>query len=771
MRLWRVGFLLFALVATPHHAMSRGNAAIVDTDISTRINDAVEGEMVHKQIPAIAVALVNRDGPVWTGTWELSDDHGVRTVSSTTRFRIGTASSLFTAIAVLQQVEAGRLDLDAPVQQYLPGFRPRSNCDGQPISLRHLLTHSSGLVREAPVGSYWDQSHPSVEQIVASLNSTDLTFCPGTETKFSNAGIAVVAMALEVASGQPYEAYLLHNLFEPLAMDQTTFDGDHNGNLTSAVLQSLDWERLPTTVSGTANVPARGIVTSIRDISRFAQALLGEMPGVRPETLTRAIACNKPRCNGSSVLGFAVTERRGQTRTGLRGSTYGYGAELQLYPAENLAVVALGSSHEVPTTARLGDYMADLAFDHAQSGEFARTRPMAGPTGAPGYYRSASGDLAIIRLIEGRLWLESPDLNGELRRHAGHWAVDDTNNFNTGVELQAKALRLGKVDYRRLPVSPEPPAPPPEMSALIGDYGWDHDYFRIYERDGKLYARSNWVKHDRLRRRAAGLWEFSERRSDFWAERLQFDFAPAGLASALRLNGLVFPRRHFGEEANQRLKALFNANPDAVAPNRRASPPASLLVARRATDLVPLDKLAGNIHLDVRYATTANFLGVPVYDRAAAYLQLPAASALRRVAARLERQGYGLVIHDAYRPWSVTKIFWDATPTEGKAFVADPAQGSRHNRGSAVDLSLYDLKSGKTVEMPGLYDEMSSRSYSNFIGGTSRERWLRDMLRDAMQAERFAVLLNEWWHFDHVDWADYPVGNQSFGELEAMARQ
>ncbi len=131
-----------------------------------------------------------------------------------------------------------------------------------------------------------------------------------------------------------------------------------------------------------------------------------------------------------------------------------------------------------------------------------------------------------------------------------------------------------------------------------------------------------------------------------------------------------------------------------------ATPPAENRTFRQP-DLVELAPLDPAIHLDIRYATPKDFLGVPVYTQARAFLQRPAAEALVRVLQKLKPFGYGLLIHDGYRPWYVTKIFWDATPPEGKVFVADPSQGSRHNRGCAADLTLYDLKTGQPIEMTG----------------------------------------------------------------------
>jgi D-alanyl-D-alanine dipeptidase len=189
----------------------------------------------------------------------------------------------------------------------------------------------------------------------------------------------------------------------------------------------------------------------------------------------------------------------------------------------------------------------------------------------------------------------------------------------------------------------------------------------------------------------------------------------------------------------------------------------------RAPDLVELTALDPSIKLDIRYATTHNFLGTSLYSQARAFMQRPAAEAVVRVQRALAKEGYGLLVHDAYRPWYVTKIFWDATPADKHNFVANPATGSRHNRGCAVDLTLYDLKAGHAVEMPSLYDEMSERAYPNYGGGSNAQRALRDLLRKHMEAEGFTVYEYEWWHFDYRDWKSYAIQNARFEDI-ASAR-
>jgi len=185
----------------------------------------------------------------------------------------------------------------------------------------------------------------------------------------------------------------------------------------------------------------------------------------------------------------------------------------------------------------------------------------------------------------------------------------------------------------------------------------------------------------------------------------------------------------------------------------------------RDSDLVELIKLDSTFKLDIRYATTNNFVGKPVYKEARAFLQRPAAEALVEVNKEFQKMGYKLLIFDGYRPWRITKLFWDVTPKDKKKFVANPKNGSRHNRGCAIDLSLYNIATGKEVQMTGAYDEMSKRSYPNYTGGTEAQRHMRDLLRSKMEAHGFKVYEYEWWHFDYKDWHKYRIEDIPFKDI------
>jgi D-alanyl-D-alanine dipeptidase len=183
------------------------------------------------------------------------------------------------------------------------------------------------------------------------------------------------------------------------------------------------------------------------------------------------------------------------------------------------------------------------------------------------------------------------------------------------------------------------------------------------------------------------------------------------------------------------------------------------------TDLVEVVTLDPSLRLDVRYAGSDNFLRAPIYPEARVFLQRPAAEAVVRVNRALQAQGYGLLLFDGYRPWYVTWMFWEATPVEKRIFVADPATGSRHNRGCAIDLTLFDRKTGLEVPMPSGYDEFSERAHPKYAGGTAEQRAARDLLRTAMEAEGFTVNDDEWWHYDCRDWQKYRIGNVYFKDL------
>jgi D-alanyl-D-alanine dipeptidase len=317
----------------------------------------------------------------------------------------------------------------------------------------------------------------------------------------------------------------------------------------------------------------------------------------------------------------------------------------------------------------------------------------------------------------------------------------------------------------QLATTPKPAAAPAKWRPLIGEYVHEGETVIILESDGRLCALFN--RHDLvpLREVTSDSFEFDNSTSR-QGEHILFSRDARGRVIQVALGKLLYKRKPLGpEEGAAQLKVQpLRPVPTLIKEALTAQPP-NETGDFLPTDLVELTKLDPTIKLDIRYATTNNLFDTVFYSQARAFLQRPAAEAVVRVNQKLKASGYGLLVHDGYRPWYVTKVFWDATPDDKKLFVADPSKGSRHNRGCAVDLSLYDLKTGKPIEMVSTYDETTDRAYPNYPGGTSLQRWHRDFLRAAMEAEGFTVYEAEWWHFDYKDWQRYRIGNVRFEQI------
>jgi D-alanyl-D-alanine dipeptidase len=321
------------------------------------------------------------------------------------------------------------------------------------------------------------------------------------------------------------------------------------------------------------------------------------------------------------------------------------------------------------------------------------------------------------------------------------------------------------VDPATTPAIPKPLPAPARWKPLIGEYVLDKDTVIILQSDGKLCALFKRTELASMRELATDSFEFLAS-SSHHGERVVFSRDSQRRVTQVAIGTVLYKRKPLGPEegANQLKVQPLRPVPMLLAEARKAEPP-NETGDFLPTDLVEIRKLDPTIKLEIRYATTDNLFGTVFYSQARAFLQRAPAEALVRINRKLKESGYGLLVHDGYRPWYVTKVFWDATPDDKKLFVADPSKGSRHNRGCAVDLTLYDLKTGKPVQMVSTYDETTDRAYPNYPGGTSLERWHRDLLRAAMESDGFTVYEAEWWHFDYKDWQRYHIGNVAFEQI------
>jgi CubicO group peptidase (beta-lactamase class C family)/D-alanyl-D-alanine dipeptidase len=744
------------------------------------VEKLAEQELKSKNLPAISIALVDDQTIVWAKGFGFADPAKKIPATAETAYRVGSVSKLFTDLAVMQLVEVGKLDLDAPVTKYLPDFKPKGQGD-KAITLRHLMTHCAGLVREPPVGNYFDPVNLSLEKMVASLNDTEVVYPPEAKIKYSNAGVAVVGYVLQKTQNEPFAKYVKRSVLEPLGMTNSAFEPEEQlkKNLAKSIMWTLHGREFPAPTFELGMAPAGCMDSTAIDLAKFIRMMAADGKGPNGQILKRESLEEmwKPqftREKSGVGLGFFISERGGRRHVGHDGGMYGFATELGYLPDEKLgAVVAISCDCANPVAEHIADFALE-AMAAARNG-----KPL------PALLTTKPVDEALINRMTGAWGVENTDRNiyiwpaagrlfllpsrggnrVELRQVGDELIADDRLGFGTRIKFDGETPVIGGTKWGRKDDSALPPAPPDKWKGLIGEYGEDHNILTILEWNGRLTALIEWFFIYPLKEISENVYQFPNF-GFYHDEKLVFERDAGGRSTKVIAASVHFVRRRIDGEDGKTFQIKPVRQLEGIRKEALAGSPPNEAGDFRKPDLVDLETVSPTIKLDIRYATNNNFLGTPFYTTARAFMQQPAAEALGHAHKKLAERGYGLLIHDAYRPWYVTKMFWEATPEKWHNFVADPLKGSRHNRGCAVDLTLYDLKTGKPIEMVGGYDEFSDRSYPDYFGGTSRQRWHRDLLRRSMEAEGFTVYEAEWWHFDYKDWRSYPILNKRFEDLK-----
>lgn len=778
-RMLEVTLALAVVVATHASAWAQSeNVAAPEAyrEAVAKLRTYINDELTQKNIPALSIAVVDDQGIVWAQGFGFADREKKHPATAQTIYRVGSVSKLLSDMALVQLIEQGKLQLDDDIATVVPNFRP-NNPFGKPITLRQLMNHQSGLVRESPVGNYFDASAPSLAQTVESLNATTLVHPPGSRTKYSNAAVAVVGYVVEAVTKKSFAEYIRTELLGPLQMNSSSYLATDwtRERMAAADMWSYDGRRFLAPDLTMGALPAGNLYSTVIDLSHFMQAIFndGQYDGqqiISGELLNEMLGTPGPdKKQRSFGIGFAVGDFDGSPTFEHGGAIYGFATQFRGIKSKKIGVIAVASldvangcvNHVADHVLRSflavkeGQPLPDLQVSNSVERETAKR--------LSGLYSDGKTHCRLIELA-GRLILQHGPIDREVRRLADRFVLDSVLDGVHEIELTDSSIRMGKNEWKRID-DPAPNEPPERWLGLIGEYGWDHNTLFIYEDQGQLWALIEWVFRYPLREESGDVFAFPDY-GLYQYEKLIFSRDADGKATQVVAAEVNFPRRNadLDSATTYRIRPLMPA--ERLQDIALAADPPEEARDFRPVDLVDVSTLDPEIRLDIRYATTNNFMGTVFYQQPKAFLQRPAAEALLAAHRRVELLGYGLLIHDAYRPWYVTKMFWEATPPEMRHFVANPDRGSRHNRGCAVDLTLYDLKTGEVVPMVSGYDEFSERAYPMYVGGTARQRWHRELLRDAMESEGFDVYEFEWWHFDFRGWENYPILNKRFEELE-----
>lgn len=779
------------------HAQSRLGPRPDYAPVAAALEQLIQNERANKGIPAVSIALVDDQEIVWATGFGWARVKDSVPADAETVYRAGSVSKVITDLAVMRLVEAGLVALDTPVVRYLPGFAPLNpawatgdSLLGRGITLRHLMSHYSGLVREPAVGSYFDLSAPTIAATVASLNLAPLIYAPGARYKYSNAGLAVVGAVIEHVTGESFVQHVQRAVLQPLRMEHSAFTRTPGvaARLAVAEMWTLDGRHSPAPAIEFGIAPAVSLYASVTDLARVLITAFGAAPhdtaapgGGAPgaDALLRRESVEQmwtpqfyPTVSGTGVgLGFFISRLDGRRRVSHDGAVYGFGTLLTALPDDRLGVIVTTTLDGSSSTAERIAAFALRAMRAARAGgelpTYAPTRPLAPGTAArlAGRYVLGRRDVELRRRGEQLLYVPSPGAT-PLTVHArggDTLVIDDPRDSGLRLLPFENTLILSNDTLYRVPDA-QPDTAPSRLVPLLGEYGWDHNTMYVYEDHGRLFVLIQWFFSYALTPVDDTTYTFPLM-SLYPGERVVFRHDRDATVTGAVAGNVFFPRRKVGPAEGGQLRLRPTQPVERLLRAAQREQPPVDTAARRGPDLVDLATLDPTLRFDIRYATTNNFLGTKFYSQPRAFMQRPAAAALVRAHRALRAEGLGLLIHDAYRPWYVTKTFWDATPLESRWLVADPTRGSRHNRGCAIDLTLYDLKTGQVIAMVGTYDEATPRSLPDYPGGTTLQRWHRELLRTTMEAQGFVINSEEWWHFDYPEWRSYPIMNKSFEEL------
>lgn len=307
---------------------------------------------------------------------------------------------------------------------------------------------------------------------------------------------------------------------------------------------------------------------------------------------------------------------------------------------------------------------------------------------------------------------------------------------------------------------------PKDIKYILGLYYGNGENILIRENLGRLELLYRFAKDD-ITFNKANIYPLTKEHFDAYImheagpmshseTKVRFERDPDGYGIACRVGGHTYTRYFLGSTIGERadvfkLPALTSEQWAKLRDGARKSKIPSKLEMGEAADLVDVSSING-VKVRSVYGSTENCFSASLYKDSKIYVAKQLISAIENAQKQLAIQGYGLVILDGYRPWYISKLAYLALPEDKKGLLENPDQsGSIHNTGFAVDVTLYDLKTGEELELPSDFDEPSIRQYTSYAGGTARQRHLMHILRSAMEDNGFEGIEMEWWHFNYKD--------------------
>ena len=775
-----IGFLIL-LVSSGDWLADRLAIREPDSMLESRLEAFIRQEMVDKRIPGLSISIVADQNTLMEAGYGMANPESSTPASPYTVYRGGSLAQIFTTIAVLQRVELHKIDLDAPISEYLPRFMPY-NPYGLPLTLRQILSHQSGLVSEPPLGHTYDNSSPTLAETVNSINQTTIVYPPETFTKYSNAGFAVAGHLLETMLEKPFEQHM-RAILDRMYLKRTSFTSrfDLKNKLATGHIYTFDSRRMETPVFELGNAPAADIYTTASDLGAFLKVLFAD--GLSPngrildaESFEQmwTVQLSTARRQLPYALGFAMSVFENERRASLSSSMHGFSGRLDLLPDRDLGIAILANSEQADVALeRIAQYAFQLLS--AQAEERPAPYPPLHPapdeptrSRAIGYY--AGNPSLTISEAGDELYLYRDLSRFRLRQSGDSLIVDDPYRYGPILIVDGVTLFFEQQLYQKRGNPVYTPAPT-HFEELRGFYGPVEYPLYITDHNGRLFGIKNYRKLYALNETARDTFSLPDD-GMYGGEQLIFLRDEAGQITGAEFGNMVLPRQSLNNEL-----FAYSTLPLIEKVSANMSPAVSTqpveLPAQMPSELVDLALIDPLLNIDMPLASPDNIFGEQIYGEARALLQKPLAEALFRIQREIRRRGFELIIYDAYRPWHISKAIWESVPDSLKFFFDDPDEGPCQNRGAAVSLGFFELATSERLPMPTDYGIFSSHTFADSPLPDSRLRWNRDVLRRTMETEGFRVSPTKWWHFIHESCEAYPIINEPFSQIDqqGMLRQ
>jgi CubicO group peptidase (beta-lactamase class C family) len=533
------------------------------TPVLQHVEDLVKSELEQGILTGVSVALVDDQTTVLAYGFGLADEAEQRPATSRSVYRAGSISKLFTAISAMQLVEQGKLDLDKPVTDYLPDFRMVERFDdAEPVTLRQLMCHRSGLVRESPIGGYLDPNEPSIDESVASLADCVRVHPPAKVTKYSNIGVTIVGQAVAKVSGMPFAEYQRKHVLNPLGMTHSSFLRDEHvrDQLSNSYMLVADghggFDHVESPLFDLGTLPAGNLFTSVEDLARFLSCLFadGKVNGeqiLKPETLIEMWTPQLTESDSGFGLGFSVGEFRDHKRISHSGAVYGFSSSCIGLPELKVGVVvlanediAMGPVSRIANTAlgwmvdaRLGNDLEPLEAYEDVPKELAQT--LVGDYESESYWAELRYDESGLRAdLSGQSLTVKQSADGDLV-FDGRWKNNSSIELQRDDDGSVTGFNSGGQNYRRVDPNAIPDVPE-AWQEFLGSYGPEFIPLVVSIKHGHLYAMTENMVDYRLRpinrtvfKMCPGMYE---------DEELVFQLSPLGRAHTAVLAGMELPR-------------------------------------------------------------------------------------------------------------------------------------------------------------------------------------------------------------------------------------